>query len=92
MSVKDSTGSQIQIGDMVRVLASPDLSGMPSASASESMSVFNHIVGRYKKVKGFDEDGRVELVFRIRGGVLHGLHTVWIEPALLRLRKVRSNE
>jgi hypothetical protein len=74
----------------VRVLAVPDLSGMAPASRAESRPVFEHLVGTYRRVYGFDERGNAELVFRIRRGANRGLHWVWIEPWLLRRVAERS--
>lgn len=72
---------------MVRVLGVPDLGGMHPDGVEESAPVFAHIVGRYKRVAGFNEIGEVELFFRILRGPQRGLHSVWIEPRLLRVRR-----
>lgn len=51
----------------------------------ESRAVFEHIIGRQKRVVGFNAFGWPELSFRIRRGPYAGLHSVWIEPGLLRI-------
>lgn len=85
----DVTGRRIEVGDLVRVLAVPNLSGMHPAIRKESEPVFAHIVGTYKRVIDFDKYGHIELFFRIRTGPHRGLHSVWIEPHLLRVRRMR---
>jgi hypothetical protein len=62
----------------------------PSARA-ESLPVFKYLVGRYKRVVGFDRYGHAELEFRIRGGRHRGYHTVWLQPQLLRVRRRRDS-
>jgi hypothetical protein len=59
---------------------------------AESLPVFRHLVGRYKRIREFDEHGFAWLSFRIRRGPLAGLHTVGIEPWLLRRRRARGAE
>jgi hypothetical protein len=81
---EDASGRRLRAGDRVRVLAVPDLSGMAPASLAESRPVFEHLVGTYRRIQGFDRQGNAELVFRIRRGENRGLHWVWIEPWLLR--------
>lgn len=80
---EDAAGRRLRAGDRVRVLGVPDLSGMAPASLAESRPVFEHLVGTYRRVHGFDQRGNAELVFRIRRGADRGLHWVWIEPWLL---------
>jgi hypothetical protein len=76
----------IREGDVVRVVGVPDLAGI---RRPEVRRVFRHLVGTYRRVRGFDERGNVELVFRIRDGRDRGLHVVGIEPSLLRVRRPR---
>lgn len=83
----DSTGRRIRSGDIVRVLGVPDLSGLSRSARRESAPVFEHIVGRYKRVQGFNRLGHAELSFRILRGACAGFHTVWLEPSLLRVRR-----
>lgn len=84
---RDTNGRLIRAGDVVRVLNVPDLSGMRPSARRESRAVFEHIVGSYKRVVAFNSLGWPELSFRILKGPYSGLHTVWIEPELLRVRE-----
>jgi hypothetical protein len=83
----DATGRRIAVGDVVRVLAVPNLEGMSRHGMAESRPVFEHIVGTYKRVIGFGRYGHVELMFRIRAGRSAGLHIVELEPSLTRVRR-----
>ena len=83
---RDIDGRPLRCGDSVRVLGVPDLSGLDARGLKESLPVFEHIVGSYKRIVGFNKLGMAELEFRIRQGRNAGLHTVWIETHLLRLR------
>jgi hypothetical protein len=85
----DSLGKKIQIGDVVRVIGIPDLQEMHPSSRKESLPVFRYLVGKYKRVAGV-ENGLVELLFRIRKGKHKGLHFVWIEPELVRVKGTRG--
>jgi hypothetical protein len=87
---RDATGALIRVGDVVRVLKVPDLSGMRPNGRRDSLAVFEHILGTYKRVVAFNSLGWPELSFRILNGPHLGLHTVWIEPELLRVRRTRS--
>ncbi|HEX2386602.1 MAG TPA: hypothetical protein VHL99_08560, partial [Candidatus Binatia bacterium] len=55
----------------------------------ESGPVFQYLVGKYKRVNGFNRYGFVEIDFKIRTGRSRGSHLVAIEPFLLRLRRSR---
>lgn len=83
----DATGRPVRVGDLVRIVGLPDLAGMRPAARRESARVFEHILGTYKRVRGFDRHGHAELYFRIVRGRSAGLHTVWLEPHLLRVRR-----
>ena len=83
---KDVGGETVRAGDSVRVLGIPDLSRMGARERRESLPVFEHIVGTYRRVAGFNRLGWAELVFRVRAGPNAGLHTVWLETQLLRVR------
>ena len=87
---KDVTGERVRVGDIVRVVGVPDLSGMSAECRAESLPVFRHLVGKYKRVVEFDEYGQAWLTFRIRKGPHAGLHWVGIEPWLLRVRRTRA--
>ena len=87
----DSSGRRIRPGARVRVVGIPELTGMRSAQRRESEAVFRHLFRTYKRVSGFDSLGYAELTFRIRRGRHRGLHVVGIEPNLLLLPAVPSN-
>lgn len=88
--VIDAAGRRIEVGDRVRVLGVPDLSGMSPARAAESRPVFEPIVGSSRRVCGFGRLGHVERMVRIRAGPHAGLHVVEIEPGLVRVRRRRG--
>jgi len=85
----DVTGRKIHADDCVRIVGVPDLSGWAAERRAESLPVFEYLVGKYKRVRGFDRHGHVELAFDVRKGPFPGLHWVWIEPFLLRVRRRR---
>ena len=91
-SRKDVTGTQLRVGDVVRIVGVPDLTGMSPDCRNESLPVFRHLVGSYKRIIEFDEHGLAWLSFRIRGGPQAGRHSVGIEPRLLRRRRARGEE
>jgi hypothetical protein len=64
----DMMGNLIRVGDTVKVTGVPDLSGMAPAYREESLAVFEHLVGKYKTVREFDEYGQAWLQFDIRKG------------------------
>jgi hypothetical protein len=86
---KDANGQTIRIGDSVRIIGVPDLSDMSPEPLKETQPVFEHLVGKYKKVHGFDEYGHVELVFQVLKWN-DGIHTLWIEPFLLKVKKTKG--
>lgn len=88
----DATGRRIRIGDMVRIVGVPDLSGMSPGPHSESLPVFEHLVGRYKRVTEFDEYGCAWFFFRIRSDPEGQYHSVAIEPHLLRVKRSRRKD
>ena len=53
----DTTGNRIRVGDTVKVMGVPDLTGLAPESFKESLPVFEHLVGKYKTVEEFDEYG-----------------------------------
>ncbi len=89
--VTDVNGIQLAVGDIVRIIGIPDLSGMTEDCREETRSVFQHLLGKYKKIQAFESiDGTqvmAELKFRIRGDDRYVSHTVWIEPHLLRKKQ-----
>ena len=86
----DSDGNTIKVGDTVRVVGVPDLSGMAASVRHYSLGVYRHLLGKYKVVKEFDETGEAWLRFGIREGAYAGWHSVSIEPFLLRVRKSKG--
>ena len=88
---RDVAGKHLKVGDTVRVIGVPSLSGMSPECRAESLPVFEHLVGKYKRVREFDELGFAWLQFKIRNGPQAGFHMVGIEPYLLRLRRVQSS-
>src|SRR5918998_45202 len=89
---KDASGERVRVGDTVRIVGVPDLTGMSPECLAESLPVFRHLVGKYKRVREFDEHGLAWLGFRIRAGPHAGLHSVAIEPWLLRRRRACGEE
>jgi hypothetical protein len=83
-SIRDVDGRAVRIGDVVRVLGIPALSGMRDPYRAETHAVFKHITGTRRKVYGFDQFGCAILVFGIRRGAHAGSHSVAIEPHLIR--------
>ena len=83
----DTTGKKIKVGDFVRIIGVPDLSSMALEQRNESLPVFEYLVGKYKKVREFNQFGLAELQFVIPKGVRRGWHSVAIEPNLLRVRR-----
>jgi len=83
-SIKDVDGRTVRKGDVVRVLGTPDLSGMTDPYRRETEAVFKHITGTRRKVYGIDQFGAAILVFGIRFGPHAGSHSVAIEPHLIR--------
>jgi hypothetical protein len=81
---RDCTGERISPGDRVRVLHTPDLTGMAPRPRAETARVFQHLIGTYRRVESFDRFGFLRVMFRIRRGPLKGLHWVGIEPHLVR--------
>jgi hypothetical protein len=85
----DIAGARIRKGAVVHIVGVPDLSGMSAGGIKESLPIFRYLVGKYKRVAGFNPYGFVELSFRIRKGRNRGWHSVEIEPFHLRIRRSR---
>jgi len=80
----DRNGNHLKVGDRVRVIGVPDLSGMSAEGTAEALPAFQHIVGLYKRICAFDAYGHAELSFTIRhSNGERTRHSVWIEPFLL---------
>jgi hypothetical protein len=86
----DAKGRRIRKGDRVRIVGMPDLISMSKNSRPEVESVFRHIRGTCKRVRGFTRYGFAEIFFKIRTGRHAGLHSVEIEPALLLVQHKHS--
>jgi hypothetical protein len=88
----DRDGARLRKGDVVRIIGVPDLSGMGADCIAESRPVFEYLVHKYKKIRGFDELGCAEIEFRIPQEGSHCGHTVWIEPFLLKKKRVGKRQ
>ena len=88
---RDVAGERLRVGDIVRIIGVPDLTGMSADCRAESLPVFEHLVGRYKRVEEFDEFGLAWLRFKIRKGPHAGYHSVGIEPHLLKMRRAHNS-
>jgi hypothetical protein len=86
----DRDGCKLQVGDIVRVIGVPDLTGMSQDAQDESKPVFEYLRNKFKKIKGFDEIGNAQLEFRLSRKEPPYCHTVWIEPFLLKKRIPRK--
>lgn len=87
----DQNGKPIKVGDIVRIIGVPDLSGMSPDGLAEALPAFRYLVGKYKRVRRFDEHGCAEFSFVMRrADGERGWHTVWIEPFLLHIPRRRS--
>ena len=76
----------------MRIVGVPDLSGMSKDRLADSLPVFQYLVGKYKRVMGFDEYGCAEFSFIMyHRDAERGWHTVWVEPFLLHIPQSRSN-
>lgn len=87
---KDVGGQILSIGDEVVVIGEPDLSKWTGETGAFSQPVFSYLVGKRKRIAAFSEHGEAEIFFRIRSGPLAGLHTVWLEPSLIRKVQKRA--
>lgn len=88
----DRNGVPIKVGDIVRIVGVPDLTGMPPGGISESLPVFEYLVGKCKRVHSFNEFGCAELSFAMQNANgERSYHSVWVEPYLLHIPQQRSN-
>lgn len=92
LEAKDRNGQALRVGDLVRVIGVPDLSGMSEKSIAESLPVFEYLVGNYKRIARFDDFGNAWLDFAIPSGRFRGMHGVAIEPFLLQLPQKRRKQ
>ncbi|HEY9841564.1 MAG: hypothetical protein ACAI44_30820 [Candidatus Sericytochromatia bacterium] len=87
----DRNGKTIRVGDIVRIVGVPDLSGMRPDCLEESLPVFEYLIGKYKRVSGFDDYGNAEISFRLRNDEGYLWHIVWLEPWLLQVPQSRKS-
>lgn len=80
----DCAGRALRAGDVVRIIGIPDLSDMAVRPRNETRRVFEYLKGKYKRIKGFNLYGHAEIEFRIFKATPRNIHTVWIEPWLVR--------
>lgn len=90
--MKDAEGRTLRVGDAVRVIGVPDLTGMQPDARAESESVFRYLVGKYERVAGMDKSGNVEITFRLKADGKWIIHWVTIEPHLLRKRGKKNRD
>ena len=80
----DRNGKRIKVGDVVRIIGVPDLSGMTRHGRADAKPVFEYLVGKYKRVEAFDGFGCAEFAFVMNHeDGERSWHSVWIEPFLL---------
>jgi hypothetical protein len=72
---------KFKVGDKVVVTGSPPMTFPPGFSDDlGTKKLFRDMVGHVCTIRGFDRFGHVELCPK-------RLHSIWIEPEFLRLRK-----
>jgi hypothetical protein len=86
----DGNGKRLSKGDEVRIAGVPDLSKMSVKSRGDLVPIFQHLVGKYKKISSFGKYGHAEIWFRIKEKDGWHRHMVSLEPFLLRKRRPRS--
>ena len=74
----------------MRIIGVPDLSGMHPEFQADSLPVFQYLVGKYKRIDGFDKIGCAELNFKMHAKNEITRHRVWIEPFLLHRRRTNA--
>ena len=89
--MKDARGTTIRVGDRVRIIGTPDLSGMSKDAKSESEIVFRHLVGTYRRITDIDQIGNAGIKFRLRTKKKLGYHWVRLEPHLLLKPKAKKS-
>ena len=85
LAPRDLHGRRLRKGSRVQIVGVPNLSGIRHARARQRVqSVFLHIKGQVKKVRGFSRYGFVEIFFKI-----HPAHSFW--PVGTALKSSRSS-
>lgn len=81
--MKDCKGNKLNIGDKVRILALPDLTGMTPDALADTLPVFKRALGTYRRIHAFSRHGLIELKLRIKETNGWGTHYIFIEPRLV---------
>ena len=55
---RDRDGRRLRVGDVVRVVGVPALTGLTEAARRDCLPVFRHLVGTYRTIAGFDANSR----------------------------------
>ena len=91
MAKKDINGRDLKIGDTVLIKGIPDaLSEFLPDQKEDLYPLFLSLVGKYKRIVGFNEFNMAEIEFKLRNNGNWVYHTVWIETCLLRLKTKRN--
>lgn len=90
-SMKDARGTTVKVGDRVRIIGTPDLSGMSPETRSESEPVFQHLVGTYKRIAEIDSLGNARILFRIKGKKQLEHHWAGLEPHLIQKPRTKGS-
>lgn len=81
----DWEGRPLRAGDWVRVCAIPSLKGMSKQGIKESLPAFRHALGRTFFIRHFNDYGCAGMDFAIPFGEHRGMHSIYVEVALLKL-------
>ena len=80
----DIKGNKLKVDDIVKIIGIPNLTGMSKECKNETLSIFEYVFGKTKKITAIDEHNElIELSFRILKGKSKGFHSIYIEPFLL---------
>ena len=80
----DWEGRLLRAGDRVRVCAVPNLRGMSKQGMKESLPAFRYARGRTFVIRCFNAFGCAAMDFAIPFGEHRGMHTIYVEVALLK--------
>jgi hypothetical protein len=80
----DTFGKPLKVGDWVRLCRLPDLSGMSKNGIVESIPAFRFAIRHSARISYFEDDGLVCLNLLIPIGLHKGVHSIFVEPYLLR--------
>ena len=73
----------MKVGDRIEVVAVPE--SLPSGMGTQEL--FEACVGRIFPIRGFDENGLLELEVGEVVGEKSYMHSIWIEADCVRLRR-----